>query len=89
MSVVEPPSSDTVVGGIDTINLRHHHRHVALIAQHPPNRDRDIGGMEHRRGHLIEQRLKEVVVGAIEQRDAHACVREFLGRPRGRQNRQR
>ena len=38
-------------------------------------------GESRRRGHLVQQRLKDVVVAAIEQRDAHAACRAASGQP--------
>src|SRR5690606_19363980 len=35
--------------------------------------------VEHRRGHLVEQRLEEVVVGAVQHRDVHRRALEGPG----------
>src|SRR5262249_29088118 len=42
---------------------------VLLPAQDPPNRRRDIARRQGRRGDLIQQRLKQMVVVPIEERD--------------------
>ena len=42
-------------------------------------KDSDIGGGERRGGHLVQQRLEEVVVFAVDQRNAHGVGRERAG----------
>src|SRR5262249_50812602 len=44
---------------------------VLLFAQNPADRRGDVAGRQRRGRHLIEQRLKEMIVVAIEQRHAH------------------
>ena len=51
------------------VHLRQQHRDVLLLAQDPADRRRDVAGRQRRGRHLIEQRLEQVVVVAIEQRD--------------------
>ena len=43
-------------------------RDVLCLAQHVPQRRRDLAGREDAGGHLVQQRLEEVVVPAVEQR---------------------
>ena len=52
------------------------------MPQDPADRRRDVAGRQRRRRHLIEQRLEQVVVVAVEERDAH---RRTLQRLRGRE----
>ena len=58
-------------GRIDGARLGEQHADVLLLPQDPPDRRRDVAGREARRRHLVEQRLKQVVIAAVEQRDAH------------------
>jgi hypothetical protein len=44
-----------------------HHRQVLLLAGKLPNWRRDVGRREDRGCHLIEQRLKDVVITPIDQ----------------------
>jgi hypothetical protein len=44
--------------------------------QEVPERRCDVGSREKRGGYLIEQGLKEVVVRAVDERDAHGCTAE-------------
>jgi hypothetical protein len=41
------------------------------MAEHTPQGGSDIGGRERARRHLIEQRLKKMVVAAVDQGDLH------------------
>ena len=66
---------------IDTIHVGHHHGHVGLIAQQRADRHADVRRVQHGGGDLIQQRLEQVVIGAIEERDAHGRVGQS---PRGR-----
>ena len=63
-------------GGIDLAHVRQQHLDVLLVAQDPANRRRDVARRQRRRRHLIQQRLEEMVVVAIEQRDADVRARE-------------
>src|SRR5205085_1800922 len=56
------------------------HLHVLIRAENGADRLGDIAGREDGRGHLIEERLKEVVVAAVEDGDGHAGPRELPGR---------
>ena len=61
--------------GIDPIDVGHDHGDIGLVPQQPTNRHTDIGRIQYGRSHLIEQRLKQVMVGAIEERDEHGMPR--------------
>ena len=39
------------------------------------DRRRDVAGVQRRGGDLVEQRLEEVVVAAVDERDAHGRAR--------------
>ena len=51
-----------------------------MVAEHIPDGRSDLPLRKDARGHLIEQWLEEVVVGAIDQGDAHRCPAQRLGR---------
>ena len=67
--------------GIDVARFGQQHARVSLSPQNPANRRRDIAWRQRRRRHLIQQRLKHVMVVAIEQRDAHRRMLQCLRRP--------
>ena len=70
---------------VDAVDLRHQHRRVRVLAQQPPNRRRDVARRQHGRRHLIEQRLEEMVVRAVEQRDVdvrRCCSPRAASEPR-------
>ena len=67
---------------LDAVHLRHDHRRVGLVAQHPANRHGDVGGIEHGRGHLIQQGLEQMVIRAVDERDPHIGLGQ---RARGRE----
>ena len=48
-------------------DVREQHRDVLLPAQHPADRRRDVAGRQRGRGDLVEERLEQMVVVAIEQ----------------------
>src|SRR6267143_6211995 len=52
------------------------HLDVLLPPQNPADRRRDVAGRERRGRDLIEERLKEMVIVAIEQRDAYVGTRQ-------------
>ena len=73
---------ERVLWHVDAVHLCHDHRGVGLVAQHPANRHGDVGGIEHRRGHLIQQGLEQMVIGAVDECDPHIG---FGQRARGRE----
>src|SRR5262245_56166827 len=44
------------------------------------NRRGDVAGIENRSCHLVQQRLKEVMVAPIDKRDADGCLTQTEGR---------
>src|SRR5262249_22902601 len=57
-------------------HLRHDHGRVALLPQNAPNRSADLPGSKHRGRHLVKQRLKDVVIGAVKQNNFRATSAE-------------
>jgi hypothetical protein len=56
---------------IDALRLSEQHLHVALPSQYPANRRGNIAWRQRRGGDLIQERLKKMVVMAVDQRDAN------------------
>ena len=61
---------------IDRAYISQQHTDIFLMTQHPANRRRDVAWRQRCRRHLIQQRLEEMVVVAIDQRDANRRVPE-------------
>ena len=59
---------------IDRVGLGHQHLGVLVPAQERAKRIADVGGLELGRGRLIEQRLKDVVVLPVDERDLNRRV---------------
>jgi hypothetical protein len=55
--------------GVEAGHLAQQDVRVALPAQDRPERRRDVAGGQQRRRHLVQQRLEQVVVRAVDQRD--------------------
>jgi len=64
----------------DRTNAVEQHADVLRASQDRPDRRRDIGGGQGRGRDLIQQRLKDVVVAPVDQRDVDVSPREPLGR---------
>ena len=58
----------TCRGRIDRARLGQQHLDVLLAPQDPSDRRRDVAGGQRRHRNLVQQRLKHVVVAAIETR---------------------
>ncbi len=63
-------------GQINRPGLGEQHTDVRGMTEDPADRGRDVAGRQRRRRDLVEQRLKEVIVVAVEQRDPQPCVPE-------------
>ena len=62
-----PALEDHATGrDVDGLHVGQQDTHVLLMAQHPADRRRDVAGRQRGRGHLIQQRLEQVVVVAVE-----------------------
>jgi hypothetical protein len=72
------PNLDDAARRVDTRDFTEQHRRVALPAEDPADRPRDIRRRQARGGDLIEQRLEQVVVVPVDDRDVRGCARERL-----------
>jgi hypothetical protein len=64
--------------GVDVLRLGEQHRHVRLLAEYPPDWRGHVARRQRCRGDLIQQRLEQVIVVAIEQRHPNRCACERL-----------
>ena len=64
---------------IDADDLRQHDAAVFRVPQDAADRRGDIGGRERRGRHLVEQRLKEVVVAPVDDGHTQRSARKPLG----------
>ncbi len=67
-------------GLVDGAHLREEDLHVQLAAQNPSDGRRDVPRRERRHRHLIEQRLEDVMVAPVDDRDADAGTTQGAGR---------
>lgn len=72
------PGDHHLVLDIDVLHLGKGHLAVALIAHHAADCWRDQAFREDARGHLIQQRLEQVMVRAVDDCDIHIRLREGL-----------
>src|SRR5689334_13489022 len=56
---------------IDVEHFSEQHLDILLTAQDPANRGGNVAGRESRGRNLVEQRLEEMVIPAIKERDPH------------------
>ena len=64
-------------------------REIFLLLPELTERRGDVGGCENRRRHLVEQRLKDVVIAAIDQMDFRIGIVAARAPRRSRQSRRR
>ena len=74
------PQEDRLAGRSTPVASREDDFGVPLPAQDPTDRRRDLPGRERRHRHLIQERLKDMVVAPIDDRHLHPRPPE---RPRG------
>ena len=65
----------------DAINVTHQHRDIFLPAQDVAQRRGDIRRRQTRSCDLIEQRLEQMMIAAIKQRDAYRRLGQRARRP--------
>jgi hypothetical protein len=65
---------DSPAGQVHPFGLRQEDRHVSRIAQDRADRARDVRRRQPRRGHLVEERLEQVMVSAVHDGDANGMA---------------
>ncbi|MGY4421043.1 hypothetical protein ACVWY2_003492 [Bradyrhizobium sp. JR6.1] len=60
---------DGTCAEIDALDLRQQHAEVLLFRLELADRGRDLGGRQNSRGDLVQQRLKDMVIAPVDQRD--------------------
>ena len=65
---------------VDGAHVREEDLHVRLAPQDPSDGRRDVPRRERRHRHLIEQRLEDVMVAAVDDRDAKRGTAQGAGR---------
>jgi hypothetical protein len=79
---------DRAAVDIDALGLGLQHADIAHMREQAADRDRDIRGAERRHRDLVQQRLEQMMILAIEQRHSHAGhVAQPLGRIDARETR--
>jgi hypothetical protein len=64
---------------IDVHDFAQQRPRIALVTQHFPERRRDVSLRQDARRHLVEQRLEQVVVRAVNDRDVHRSRPQCAG----------
>ena len=64
---------------VDVRDVSEHDTHVAVAGEDGADRGSDLSGRETGHRHLVEERLEEVIVRAVDQRDVDVGPRERLG----------
>ena len=59
---------------VHALDLGQEDRDVSRMAQDGAKRARDVGRRERRRGHLIEERLEQMVVSTVQDGDANGTA---------------
>ncbi len=75
--VVAASRPDHPLAGKDSNRFLENDRRVLLSAQDRADGARDVGRIERRRSDLVEERLEEMVVAAVEKRHAHGGAPEL------------
>lgn len=73
-----PVDDDLPRLGIDRAHLSEEHGGVALPSQDAAHRPGDVGGRQAGSRHLVKQRLEQVVVVAVDDRDIDRTVGQSL-----------
>ena len=72
---------------VDAGYLIHQHLGVVVLAQDGADGLRNVGGRQHRQSDLVKQRLKCVVIAAVDEGDVDGAAFPIPGRHAGRRNR--
>ena len=65
---------------IDARRLRHEEVHVVVVLEKGTRRIGDLSCRKYRRAHLIEQRLKQMVVVTVNERNVYVLLCQLLGK---------
>src|SRR5262249_13697871 len=76
VSDLAPVERETPRGEIHLLDFGQEDRDVPRAAQDRPQRGRDVRGIQRGGRPLVEERLEQMVVAAVEQRDPHGLPRE-------------
>jgi hypothetical protein len=68
--------SDGAIGQVNACDFIEQNIDVFLLVKNRANRRGDVGGRKSRHRHLIEQGLKKVMIGAVNQGDSNRCAFE-------------
>ena len=77
--VAAHPRGSPAAGLIDRAHLGEQDLDVLLAPQDPADGRRDVAGRKRRHRHLVEQRLEDVMIPAVENRDADPRAAEGAG----------
>ena len=80
VAVAEQLRDDVLVGEVDVGDVAEQHLDVALLAQDDPGRRGDLALGDDPGGHLVQQRLEQVMRGAGDQLDVDVGPLELLCR---------
>jgi hypothetical protein len=70
-----------MVGQVKSVHFTLEHPRVLLTGQQTPDRRRNIGGTQAGHRDLVKQRLKKMVIAAVDQGDLNVCqLVQSLGR---------
>ena len=65
---------------VDLGDLAQHHAHVLRALEHGAQRGRDLAGRQRAGRHLVDERLEEVEVAAVDQRHVDVFVAQLVDR---------
>ncbi len=75
----KPFRSDLVSFEVDMRNPGQDHGGILLVAKNPPDRGGDVGGRQAGGSHLIEQRLKQMIIVPIDHDHVERRIPQRLG----------
>ena len=78
VGVVEQLGDDALVGEVDVGDVAQQHLDIALPAQHHAGCRGDLALRQNPGGHLVQQRLEQVMSGPGDQFDVDVGVLEFF-----------
>jgi hypothetical protein len=79
---VRLPHAHRPPAGVNVLDVGQQHPYIGLLADHLPQRGCDQPGRQDPRRDLIQQRLEQMMICPVHQRDLHISIGQ---RPGGRQ----